>query len=305
MNEQTRVFQFDEDVGERLDVYLARVIPGLSRSQVQRLIKSGHVLVDNAAPKKAGQMLETGNSVWIEIPEPEPMDLVPEKIELNVIFEDENVLVINKPADMVVHPSAGHASGTLVHAALAHTPFMEGIGGIMRPGIVHRLDKNTSGLILIAKNEASHHWLQRQFKERLVEKKYLALVDGRPVTPSGRIIAPIMRDRGQRKKMAIAPEGEGRYAETEYHTIREFKKHTYLEAHPLTGRTHQIRVHLASIGCPIVGDSLYGFRHPSLRLERHFLHASEIRICLLNQSEKSTFQAEIPPELASALEQLF
>lgn len=175
----------------------------------------------------------------------------------------------------------------------------------MRPGIVHRLDKNTSGLILIAKNESAHKWLQQQFKERLVEKKYLALVDGKPVTPTGRIIAPIVRDRNNRKRMAIAPEGQGRYAETEYHTLKEFKYHTYLDVHPLTGRTHQIRVHMASIGCPIAADTLYGYRNPSIALDRQFLHAYQISICLLGEEEPRTFQAELPIELTTVLEKLF
>jgi 23S rRNA pseudouridine1911/1915/1917 synthase len=224
---------------------------------------------------------------------------------LSIIYEDENVLVVDKPAGMVVHPSAGHATGTLVHAALAHTPFLAGIGGKRRPGIVHRLDKNTSGIILIAKNEPSHKWLQSQFKDRKVEKKYLALVDGKPNSPSGRIIAPIIRDRNQRKKMAIAPESRGRYAETEYHTIKEYKAHTYLDVHPLTGRTHQIRVHMASIGCPIAADTLYGYKNPSIDIKRHFLHAYQISICLLDEQSPRTFKAELPSDLESILEKLY
>jgi 23S rRNA pseudouridine1911/1915/1917 synthase len=300
-----RDFIFQENQPQRLDIFLAQELPEISRSQIQRLIRAGRVLVNEVQPRKSGQMLERGDRIWIEVPPPEPLDLVPEDIDLDIIYEDENVVVINKPAGMVVHPSAGHDQGTLVHAALAYSPFLAGIGGRMRPGIVHRLDKNTSGLILIAKNEASHKWLQNQFKERKVEKKYLALVDGRPTTPTGRIIAPIMRDKFDRKKMAIAPVGEGRHAETEYHTLKEYKYHTYLDVHPLTGRTHQIRVHLASIGCPIAGDTLYGYRNSSVKLERHFLHAYQIRICLLNERTPRTFQAELPAELTRVLDTLF
>ena len=256
-------------------------------------------------PAKTGMMLEIGNQINVEIPPPEPLDLIPEDIHLPIVYEDEHVLVVNKPTGMVVHPSAGHSKGTLVHAALSHSPFLAGIGGKMRPGIVHRLDKNTSGIILIAKDEPSHKWLQRQFKERKVEKKYYALVDGRPASPTGRIIAPIMRDRKNRKKMAIAPVGKGRHAQTDYHTIREFKSHTYLDVHPLTGRTHQIRVHLASIGCPVAADTVYGLKNPSIPLERHFLHAYQISIRLLNEDEPRTFQAEIPQELSDILKKLF
>lgn len=305
MDARIKEYTFSAEQPQRLDHFLAQENPEFSRSQIQRLIKTGQVLVDNLPPRKTGQMLEHGDRVWMEVPAPEPLDLVPESIDIPILYEDENVLVVDKPAGMVVHPSAGHAKGTLVHAALAHTPFLAGIGGKMRPGIVHRLDKNTSGIILIAKNEASHKWLQKQFKERLVVKKYLTLVDGRPTTPSGRIIAPIMRDRNHRKRMAIAPEGEGRYAETEYHTLREYKAHTYLEVHPLTGRTHQIRVHMASIGCPVAADTLYGYRSPSVRLERHFLHAYQLSICLLGEKEPRQFQADLPEDLATVLENLY
>ena len=305
MEAKSEVFLFEENQPQRLDRYLAQKLPDLSRSQVQRLIKTGLVMVDEVQAAKTGVMLEAGNRINVQIPAPEPLDLEPEDIQLDILFEDDNVLVINKPAGMVVHPSAGHSKGTLVHAALGHNPFLAGIGGKMRPGIVHRLDKNTSGIILIAKNEASHKWLQNQFKERKVEKKYLALVDGRPNSPTGRIIAPIMRDRNNRKKMAIAPQGQGRYAETEYHTLEEYKAHTYLDVHPLTGRTHQIRVHLASIGCPIAADTIYGYRNPSVPLERHFLHAYQISICLLDEDTPRTFKADLPQELLSVLNQLF
>ena len=305
MNTLIKEFIFEDAQPQRLDHFLSNELPEFSRSQIQRLIKSGQVLVNDLPPKKNGQMLENGSRIWVEVPPPEPLDLVPEPIDLPILFEDENVLVINKPAGMVVHPSAGHSKGTLVHAALAHTPFLAGIGGKMRPGIVHRLDKNTSGIILIAKNEASHQWLQNQFKDRSVVKKYLALVDGRPTTPKGRIIAPIIRDRNNRKRMAIAKEGEGRYAETEYHTLREFKSHTYLDVHPLTGRTHQIRVHMASIDCPVAADTLYGYRTPSVNLDRHFLHAYQLSICLLGEEQPRQFQAELPEDLAAILENLF
>jgi 23S rRNA pseudouridine1911/1915/1917 synthase len=209
--------------------------------------------------------------------------------------------VVNKPAGMVVHPAAGHASGTLVHAALAHAPTMEGVGGERRPGVVHRLDKDTSGLILLAKNDAAHHRLQEQFHSRSVVKTYLALVDGRPPTPRGRIEAPIGRDPAHRQRMAVLPPGKGRQAVSEYGTVEAFPEHTLLEVHPLTGRTHQIRLHLAFIGCPVVGDKIYGRRHSSLPLKRQFLHAARLEITLPGEERPRHFEAPLPDELKHIL----
>jgi len=198
---------------------------------------------------------------------------VAENIALQVVFEDNNVLVVNKPAGLVVHPGAGHRTGTLVNAALAHDPSMMGVGGEERPGVVHRLDKDTSGLLVLAKNDAAMKVLQDQFQGRAVRKTYLALVDGRPPTATGRIQAAIGRDPIRRKRMSILPEGKGRGAETEYTTVEVLGEHTLLEVHPITGRTHQIRLHLSFLGCPIAGDTVYGRRRRSIALERHFLHA--------------------------------
>lgn len=289
---------------ERLDKYLVTLFPDYSRSQLQRLIGEGFVLVNGCQPGKTGMMLNQNDEIEINFPEPEPLDLIPENIPLDILYEDLNLLVINKPAGMVVHPSVGHSSGTLVHAALGHTPFLDGIGGKMRPGIVHRLDKDTSGIILVAKNDESHQWLQRQFKARDVNKIYIALVDGRPATPTGKVIAPISRDRGQRKRMAIAPEGKGKASVTEFQTIQQFENHTLLKVHPVTGRTHQIRIHLASIGIPIAGDTVYGRRKQLIDLDRHFLHASELSIRLPGEKEKTTFRADLPFELSEVLKNL-
>jgi len=262
------------------------------------------VSVDGIPARKTGQMLEGTERVQVRIPPPQPSELIPEDIPLNVIFENEDVLVVNKPAGMVVHPAAGHSSGTLVHAALAHAPEMEGIGGEQRPGVVHRLDKNTSGLILLAKNDFTHRWLQDQFRLRKVEKTYLALVDGQPPTPQGRIEAAIGRDTQQRKQMAITTPSKGRDAISEYQTLEAFPNHTLLEFHPLTGRTHQIRLHAAFLGCPVVGDTLYGRRHPSLPIKRHFLHAEKLTIRLPREDEARTFNAPLPDDLLQILENL-
>ena len=304
MSEFTSQVQFNHDEPERLDKYLVSRFPDYSRSQLQRLIGEGFILVNGNQPTKTGLLLEKGDLIEIHFPEPEPIDIIPEDIPLEILYEDKNLLVINKPAGMVVHPSAGHSEGTLVHAVMGHAPFLEGIGGKMRPGIVHRLDKDTSGLILIAKNDNSHQWLQRQFKLRDVDKIYIALVDGCPATPTGRIIAPIYRDRAQRKKMVIAPEGKGRPSVTEFQTIKQYANHTLLKVHPLTGRTHQIRVHLASLRIPIAGDSVYGHKKQSIVIGRHFLHASELSIRLPGERKKTTFRAELPDELAEVLENL-
>jgi 23S rRNA pseudouridine1911/1915/1917 synthase len=297
-------FTYIGQKGGRLDKYLVECLPEFSRSRLQGLVHDGFVTVADLPATKAGQPLEAGQVIVVRVPPPEPVDLVPENIPLQIVFENHDVIVINKPAGMVVHPGAGHEKGTLVHAALAHAPEMEGIGGEIRPGVVHRLDKDTSGLILLAKNDTAHHWLQDQFKTRKVEKIYLALVDGVPPTPQGRIEAPIGRDPSHRKQMAIVPAGKGRTAVSEYRTLEAFANYTLLEVHPLTGRTHQIRLHLAFLGCPIVGDRVYGRRNPSLPISRHFLHAARLKIILPNQTEPEIFEAPLPPDLLAVIDEL-
>ncbi len=289
---------------ERLDKYLVTCLPEFSRSRLQGLIRDNQVLVDGQVVTKTSHILNRGQKVVVTIPEPEPVGLIPEEIPLDVIFESDDLMIINKPAGMVVHPGAGHKTGTLVHAALAHAPELEGIGGELRPGVVHRLDKDTSGLILVAKNDRSHRWLQEQFRLRRVRKVYLALVDGTPPTPTGRIEAPIGRDPAHRRKMAVTTLQKGREAVTEYQTVETYAHHTLIEAHPLTGRTHQIRLHMAFLGCPIVADSLYGRRKPSLPLERHFLHATRLTILLPGQMEEQTFTAPLPADLEKIIQQL-
>ena len=223
--------------------------------------------------------------------------LIAEDIPLTIVFENENLAIVNKPAGMVVHPAVGHTSGTLVNAALAEFEDLEGIGGELRPGIVHRLDKETSGLIVLAKNDRTIDALQDQFRNRLVHKIYLALVDGKPPTPTGRVEAAIARDPSHRKKMAIVSPGKGRHAETEYRTLESFPQHTLIEAHPITGRTHQIRLHMAFLKCPIVGDKVYGRVRPSVEINRHFLHAARLTITLPGDATPTTFEAPLPDEL--------
>jgi 23S rRNA pseudouridine1911/1915/1917 synthase len=304
VSDRLAVFRYDGETPQRLDKFLVACLPEFSRSRLQGLIEDGFVRVNETLASKSGQMLTPGDGIEVRIPPPVPTALVPEPIALAVVFENDDLLVVDKPAGMVVHPAAGHAHGTLVHAALAHAPELEGIGGELRPGVVHRLDKNTSGLILLAKNERTHRWLQDQFRLRRVTKVYQALVDGRPPTPAGRVEAPIGRDPLQRKRMAVVPVQKGREAVSEYTTLESFRHHTLLEVHPITGRTHQIRLHLAFLGCPVAGDTVYGLRKPSLPLERHFLHAARLTICLPGEAEPRTFFAPLPPDLAGILAQL-
>jgi 23S rRNA pseudouridine1911/1915/1917 synthase len=301
VNERVLDFRFDKEAPERLDKFLVGLLHEFSRSRIQGLIEAGLVDVNGHAAQKAGQTLESGATVTVRIPPPVSTGLVGEDIPLDIVFENDDLVVVNKPAGMVVHPAAGHASGTLVNAMLGYDPDIEGIGGEERPGVVHRLDKETSGLIVLAKNERAHRWLQDQFRLRKVEKSYLALVDGKPPTTSGRVEAHIGRDPSHRKRMAIVPESRGREAISEYKTIESYRNHTLLEFHPLTGRTHQIRLHCAFLGCPIVGDGVYGRKSPTLEIHRHFLHAYRLKIVLPGEKIPKSFEAPLPAELEHVL----
>jgi 23S rRNA pseudouridine1911/1915/1917 synthase len=304
VSDRIEKYRYDGEKAERLDKFLVTCLPEFSRARLQGLISDGFVSINGAPAKKSGQSIESGAEIEIHVPPPVPSGLVGEDIPLDIVFENDDLIVVNKPAGMVVHPAAGHDSGTLVHAVLGYDPDMEGIGGEERPGLVHRLDKETSGLIVLAKNERAHRWLQDQFRLRTVEKTYLALVDGKPPTPTGRVEASIGRDPSHRKKMAIVSEGKGREAVSEYKTLESFRDHTLLEFHPLTGRTHQIRLHCAFLGCPIVGDSVYGHKNSRLDIDRHFLHAAKLSIVLPGEKKPRLFEAELPVELKRVLEEV-
>lgn len=304
MNDRIVQLTFEQERPQRLDKFLVEQLPEFSRSRLQALIKDGRVTVDGVIASKSGQIIDSVSHIVVVVPPPEPSELVAEEIPLDIVFENGDLLVVNKSAGMVVHPSAGHQSGTLVHAALAHSKDIEGVGGVQRPGVVHRLDKDTSGLILLAKNDTAHKWLQDQFSLRQVEKIYLALVDGAPPTPRGRVEAAIGRDPVNRKKMAVVLPAKGRAAVSEYSTLRKYPAHTLLEVHPITGRTHQIRLHLAFLECPVVGDRIYGRRHASLPLERQFLHAARLLICLPGEEDLSEFEAPLPEDLSVCLDAL-
>ena len=288
-----------ESNGERLDTFLARHGPSLTRSQAQRLLEEGCVLLNGDHPK-AGHRLRPGDRVYLEMPAPRPVDLVPEIIPLEVVYQDEEIIVIDKPAGLPVHPGPGHPSGTLVNALLALCPDLKGIGGELRPGIVHRLDKDTSGLIVVAKSAGALVGMATQMKEREVRKKYLALAGGRVEPPRGVIEAPIGRDPHNRKRMAVVQ--GGRDARTGYEVLRYYDDCSFVEVHTETGRTHQIRVHFASTGHPLVGDILYGKRSPLLG--RHFLHAHCLGFRHPSSNEFLEFTAPLPRELSAVLDNL-
>lgn len=288
--------------GERLDKALVVFLPDLSRAQIQRLIEGGQVLINGQLPAKAGVRLEGGETAVVAVPAPVPSTLIAEAIPLQVVYEDADMLVLDKPAGLVVHPAAGHASGTLVNALLAHVKDFGGVGGSLRPGIVHRLDKDTSGLIVVAKHDAAQRALQAQFKLRKVEKQYVALVVGRPPTPSGRVEAAIGRDPRHRQRMAVVTNSElrSRMAVSEYRTREALRGYTLVDVKPETGRTHQVRVHMAFLGCPLAGDLLYGVSGGRYKLARHFLHAAVLTL-KLPSGKTQTFVAPLPAELEACL----
>ncbi len=289
-----------EETGERLDKYIASRLPRLSRSAIKRLIEKGLVAVEGKA-RKASYKVKAGEEISILVPKEEPLELRAESIPLDVIYEDEDVIVVVKPAGMVVHPSCGHNKGTLAGAILALCPDLAGVGERLRPGIVHRLDKDTSGLVVVAKNEGALRNLREQFKKREVKKVYVALVEGRLEPERGAIEAPIGRDPRQRKKMSVVR--GGRYSLTLYKVVEYFDEHTLLEVEPKTGRTHQVRVHLSFIGHPLVGDPIYGFRKQRLNVSRQFLHARTLGF-RLPSGEYVELEAELPEDLKRVLDRL-
>ena len=297
-----RIVTFAVEQGdERLDRILVSRLPDLSRAQLQRLVKSGGVTV-NGHPSKSAYRAAPGDQVQVTLPEePEPA-VAAESIPLDVLYEDDWLLLVNKPAGMVVHPAYGHTSGTLVNALLAHCPQVANVGGVQRAGLVHRLDKDTSGLLVVAKDEATRTALQRQFKRRQVAKTYLALVEGRVEPSEGVVDAPVGRDKKQRKKMAVVR--SGRQARTRYRALEYFPDHTLLELEPHSGRTHQLRVHLSWLGYPVVGDTVYGRRRQPLLSDRHFLHASRLRFTHPATGEEMSFEAPLPSKLKAVLRRL-
>jgi 23S rRNA pseudouridine1911/1915/1917 synthase len=304
-----RVVVDEDQDGVRLDSFLTSVLPGQSRSQIQRLIKDGQVTgpIKDVRPSTA---VKAGQEYAIDIPAPAPAEPQAEALPLRIVFEDPDVVVLDKPAGMVVHPAAGHASGTLVNALLHHVKDLSGIGGELRPGIVHRLDRGTSGLMVVAKNDRAHQELSRQFQDREVDKEYAALVWG-VVHAGRRIEEPIGRDEKNRQKMSTRAR-RARSAVTRVTWARHFKGVSLLKLAIATGRTHQIRGHQSAIGHPIVGDATYGGVHrrvphdlrPVMRLERPFLHAMRLSFTHPADGRRVDFDSPLPPDLESVVDEI-
>jgi len=296
-------FQVSEDSGGiRLDVFVTRALPQISRTQVQRLIDEGSILV-GGKPVKANYRLSAGEIIFCQVPPAKPLCVAAEQIELNIVYEDCDLLVVNKPQGMVVHPANGNLTGTLVNALLHHCSDLSGINGVLRPGIVHRIDKDTSGLLVITKNDLAHQNLAQQIKEHTVKRVYLALVHGVIEEPGGLIEAPIGRDLRDRQKMAVVFKNS-KVAVTEYQVLERLGEYTLVECRLKTGRTHQIRVHMAYLKHPVVGDSKYGPKKVHLGFEGQALHAKTLGFSHPRTAVWLEFSAEPPLQFLKVLKKL-
>ena len=302
MNDKLELTVQPGEGGERVDAYLARHTE-LSRSRATELICGGALTVDGREILRPSFKLAQGQMLVLSVPDTQPVDIAPQDIPLDILYQDADIAVINKPCGMVVHPAAGNEDGTLVNALLYHIHDLSGIGGEMRPGIVHRLDKDTSGLILIAKNDRAHAAMSEQFKSRSMEKHYRAVAYGRFSEAHGLIDAPIARHPVDRKRMAVVPGGKP--SQTEWHVLSDLRGATYLDVHLLTGRTHQIRVHMQSIGHPLLGDVIYA---PNVKLPVHIprlmLHAYSLQFTHPTTGERMELTAPLPPAFAQTLDKL-
>lgn len=291
-----------EDAGKRLDKLLSEQLPELTRSAIQNLIQDGCITLGGATLKKNAKA-SAGDEIWVELPEPKETELKPENIPLDIVYEDDDIVVVNKPRGMVVHPAPGNWSGTLVNALMYHCgDSLSGINGEIRPGIVHRIDKDTSGLLVVAKNDRAHQSLAEQIKQHTTARRYYAVVYGAPRDDCGVVNAPIARHRTDRKKMAVT-EG-GREAITHYEVLERYRGYTYMTFLLETGRTHQIRVHMAHIGHPIVGDPLYGPAKDKWKLGGQCLHAGQLTLTHPTTGERMTFEAPLPAYFTTVLQKL-
>lgn len=302
-NELQRLTVSPEDAGVRIDKYLAEQLPDITRSYLQKLLKDGSVQM-NGKPVKASTKTAVGAVIALTIPEPEEPEILPENIPLDILYEDSDVILINKPKNMVVHPAAGHYTGTLVNALMYHCRGdLSGINGVLRPGIVHRIDKDTTGVLIVCKNDRAHNALAEQLKEHSITRKYRAIVCGNLKEDEGTVDAPLGRHPQDRKKMAIVRSG-GKRAVTHYRVLERFGNYTYIECRLETGRTHQIRVHMASLGHPLLGDEIYGRAKSPFKLEGQTLHAMVLGFIHPTTGEYMEFEAPLPEYFEKLLEKL-
>ena len=302
-NRLQRLTVSPEDAGVRIDKYLAEQLPDITRSYLQKLLKDGSVQM-NGKPVKASTKTAAGALIALTIPEPEEPEILPEDIPLDILYEDSDVILINKPKDMVVHPAAGHYTGTLVNALMYHCRGdLSGINGVLRPGIVHRIDKDTTGVLIVCKNDRAHNALAEQLKEHSITRKYRAIVCGNLKEDEGTVDAPLGRHPQDRKKMAIVRSG-GKRAVTHYRVLERFGNYTYIECRLETGRTHQIRVHMASLGHPLLGDEIYGRAKSPFKLEGQTLHAMVLGFIHPTTGEYMEFEAPLPEYFEKLLEKL-
>lgn len=292
----------EENAGERIDAFLASKLHDVTRSWLQKLIEAGNVSVEGREKLAKNYKLRAGDRLTVELPEPETLDVLPENIPLDIVYEDKYLLVVNKPSGMVVHPAVGNHTGTLVNAVMFHCgDQLSSINGVVRPGIVHRIDKDTSGLLVIAKTDAAHRGLAEQFAVHSIKRAYRAVVYNNIKEDDGRVDAPIGRNPKDRLKMAVVSADKGRRAVTNYHVVERSGKFTYVECRLETGRTHQIRVHMAYIGHPLLGDPLYGPRKGMSGVTGQVLHAKELGFVHPITGEYMEFDSELPPEFVKAL----
>jgi 23S rRNA pseudouridine1911/1915/1917 synthase len=291
-----------EDAGRRIDAFLGSILSEYSRSYVQKLMEQGLVSVNEKVQPSKKYLLKEGDSVVIDIPEARPLDVIPEDIPIDIVYEDDDLMVVNKPQGMVVHPAAGNYTGTLVNAILFHCKSLSSINGVARPGIVHRIDKDTSGLLMIAKTNLAHQSLSEQLKDHSIDRIYYALVVGNVKKDEGFVEAPIARNPKDRMKMAIVY--GGKYAKTRYRVIERLTGYTLVECTLETGRTHQIRVHMASLGNPLVGDGVYGGQNQKIKHNGQLLHAKTLGFTHPVTGERMIFESELPAYFSDLLDRI-
>ncbi|MEC0767326.1 RluA family pseudouridine synthase [Bacillus atrophaeus] len=298
--DQFEITALPEQKSERIDKFLASAEKDWSRTQVQQWVKDGHIEV-NGSPVKANYKMQPGDQVKVTVPEPEALDVLAEPMDLDIYYEDQDVLVVNKPRGMVVHPAPGHVTGTLVNGLMAHCKDLSGINGVMRPGIVHRIDKDTSGLLMVAKNDMAHESLVNQLVHKTVTRKYMAVVHGIISHDDGTIDAPIGRDKKDRQSMTVVREGKN--AVTHFHVLERFQDFTFVECQLETGRTHQIRVHMKYIGFPLAGDPKYGPRK-TIDFNGQALHAGILGFQHPRTDKYIEFEAPLPDDMTKLIENL-